>query len=65
MKSRAKEIAEQLSSADKRALLSKPGSGNFSTAAFERLRHNMLMDSNFYPTELGWEVRIELGGSAS
>jgi hypothetical protein len=65
MRSRAKEIAEQLSNADKRALLAKPGSGAFSSAAFKRLMDNKLMDGNFWPTELGWEVRIELGGSSS
>ena len=65
MKYRAKEIAEQLAPADKRALLSKPGSGAFSSAAFNRLINNKLMDRNFWPTELGWEVRAELGGSSS
>lgn len=65
MKSRAKKIAEQLLSVDRRALLARPGSGAFSSAAFNRLVANKLMDRNFWPTDLGWEVRIELGGSSS
>lgn len=55
MTSRAKEIADQLCTADRRALLSAPGLGNFSSAAFRRLRDNLLMDDSFWPRN--WDDR--------
>lgn len=61
---KAAAIVPKLNNADVRAMRSKPGSGNYSTACWLRLKHLGLVDDNFWPTELGWEVRIRVGGSS-
>jgi len=58
-------IKHALTEADKRGLRSKPGEGNYSSAVFRRLKAHGLVDNNFWPTELGWEVRIRVDGSAT
>lgn len=54
-------IAERLKPTLKRALLSRPGSGSFSTGAWHKLMDAGLMDDHFWPTDLGFDVRKALG----
>jgi hypothetical protein len=61
---KAAAIVPKLTNADVRGMRSTPGAGNYSTACFLRLKHLGLVDNNFWPTELGWEVRIRVGGSS-
>lgn len=58
------KVANKLRPADRKALLSTPGRGAFSSASWTRLRDAGLMDENFYPTDLGLEVIAELRAGA-
>lgn len=60
---KAERIEPKLTAADKRALRSQNGAGNYSTACFERLKGHGLVDDSFMLTELGWELRSRVGGS--
>lgn len=56
-----REIGEALKPADLKGLLSRPGQGNFSSAVLHRLMKAGLMDEQFDPTDLGYEVRAAFG----
>lgn len=54
----APEIAAKLSTADRKGLLSRPGSANFSSAVLARLDKAGLIDrATYHPTDLGYDVR--------
>lgn len=56
------EIAAKLKPAERKGLLSRPGSANFSSAVLARLdKAGLISASDYYPTDLGWEVRKALG----
>ena len=55
-----RDIAASLRAADRKALCSRPGSGAFTGASWKRLMDLGLMDMDFYPTSLGYEVRAIL-----
>jgi hypothetical protein len=59
---KAERLQNTICNADRKALCSRNGAGNYSTAAFLRLKHNGLVDDSFMLTDLGWEVRIRVGG---
>ena len=54
------EIAQSLRPARRKALLSWPGRGDYSTASYIELRNLGLIDRNFYLTDLGEQVRDAL-----
>lgn len=56
-----REIGEALKPADLKGLMSRPGSGAFSSAVWHRLMDAGLMDQHFDPTDLGYEVRAAMG----
>lgn len=57
----AREVAPTLKPALRKGILSKPGSGDFSSATRDRLADLGLIDESYRPTLLGWAVRKALG----
>lgn len=53
-------IGQKLRPADRKGLMTRPGSGSFSKAVWDRLMKAGLMDEAFHPTELGYKVRATL-----
>lgn len=54
-------ILAKLTRTDKKALATRSGQGNFSSAVFRRLFDLGLVDWNFCWTDKGWEARKRLG----
>lgn len=52
-----RQIAASLTPAERKAMLTKSGSGDYSSRTFERLLNRRLVDDNFRFTDLGWNVR--------
>lgn len=55
-------VVADMRPADKKAMLTRDGQGEYSSAAFGRLLDKGLVDRNFRFTELGWKVRQHLNG---